>query len=463
MEILDLPQELLSNILSFLDPEAIVRFGRTCKTALGFITPQNQILWRSAFLQLFDDPNDAWVLTPGSPQASNLEDWDWYRELLRRRRALRAIKSKWCALNMPLPNVEDHIDALLSIVDTAKFAPTARDMANGKLPTADDRSSSRNLLILSNTDRYRDGIESLIHDSGTIVREKQAGPITRSVTESERGRRRPESASRLHVLFGLTFRERIQHRARGAARRIVYDWSLSGADNDYGPFKRDGSGCVDWTLLEGVYSVVGGNFAMVVEGHISMPQGFCFSIPHRTLVDPTNPGDWARVVGPWLGTYSFLDYADLFTYNTWDSQLGPRPPLDDAPEACGDLMKLDLKLDDAISSDPRLKTSLPVSPALPTLYFSGLSRAHAGVHRPSIDVRGCASLVPGEREVRWRFIISYSGQDQWQLEGIQPGGIRSGGVFGLWSQCDHEENGPIGPFCYFPMELCKPTSVVLMA
>lgn len=51
-------------------------------------------------------------------------------------------------------------------------------------------------------------------------------------------------------------------------------------------------------------------------------------------------------------------------------------------------------------------------------------------------------------------IPSYGGADQWQLEGVQPGGIRSGGIFGLWTHCDHEESSPVGPFCYFPLELC---------
>jgi hypothetical protein len=56
-------------------------------------------------------------------------------------------------------------------------------------------------------------------------------------------------------------------------------------------------------------------------------------------------------------------------------------------------------------------------------------------------------------------IPSYGGADQWQLEGAQAGGIRSGGVYGLWSHCDHTENGPVGPFCYFPSELCKTTEL----
>jgi hypothetical protein len=472
MELLDFPQELLGSVLAFLSPEAVICFGRTSRRAHAFINPTNQILWRSIFLQVFDNPQDAWSSTPGSAPADGQVDWDWHRELVRRLSALRAIRSKWCATDEQA-RAEEHIGALLSILDTAKFCPTAREVASGRLPVEDDRRLSLNLQILADADRYSAGLESLIHDSGSIRHTKYAGsdgnpwnsptrPFTRSMRYSEDERSRPVSASRLHVLFGLTVRERIEHRARGAARRKVYDWNRTGPENEYGPFVRDRSGRVDWTLLEGIYSVIANNFAMCAEGQISMPQGFAFSIPHRTLRDPANPADWARVTGPWLGTYSFLDYADLFAFNMPDNHLGRRPSLDDEPEACGDLMRLELKLDDSFADDPKFQTSLPVSTDLPVLYFSGISRAHSGIHRPVVGVRGRASLVPEGREVRWLFVISYGGQDQWQLQGVQPGGVRSGGVFGMWSQCAHEDNAPVGPFCYYPLELCKPTSVVLV-
>lgn len=31
----------------------------------------------------------------------------------------------------------------------------------------------------------------------------------------------------------------------------------------------------------------------------------------------------------------------------------------------------------------------------------------------------------------------------------------------VWSNVEHEPNSPVGPFCYFPQELCKSTSIVL--
>jgi hypothetical protein len=414
-------------------------------------------LWKSAYLHVFDDPDDAWSMMPGNVPLASERQWDWHAELAKKLVALRGVKSKRCGMDS---RAADYIEGLLSILDTAKFKPSAKDLANGRVPTGDDRTTSLNLQILSTLAEWREGIESLIHDSQLSSLPQR---ITRSMAQGEAEKNRPEGAARLHVMYGLTSRERIEHRARGAARRKVYDWSLTGADNDYSPLLRDRSGNINWPLLEAVFTVNGRNFIYCVEGSLTMPQGFSMSIPHRTLLDPTIPNDWARVTGPWLGTYSFLDYADLFAFNNWEDELGARPTLEHEQEDSGDLMKLSLRLDETIATDPRLKTELPVNTDLPVLYFSGLSLRLVAIQHPGIGIRGCVSLIPGGREVRWRFIIHYGGQDQWQLEGIQPGGIRSGGVFGIWTQCDHEPNGPVGPFCYFPTELCKSTSVVRVA
>ena len=457
MAMLELPDELLAHVLRYLEPRSIVRFGQSCKAAHTFVGTENQILWRSAYLHVFDNPNDAWSMTPGNTPGAKDRPLDWHADLVKKSKALQGVRSKWCGSNS---RAKDHIEGLLSILDDAKFALTASDIANGKVPQEDDRHNSLNLQTLSVLYQYREGIESLIHDN---PQSSLPYRITRSMAQSEAEKNRPECAARLHVMYGITNREQIEHKARGAARRRVYDWSWTGPENDYAPFLRDSSGKVDWPLLEAVVSVIGYSFNMSVEGSLAMPQGFCFSIPHRTLPDPTIPNDWARVSGPWLGTYAFLDYADLYNYNNWDGELFARTTLEHEPEDSGGVLRLELKLDETISADPRLKTELPLSTDLPTLYFSGLSRSHGGMHSPIIGVRGWAGLIPGGREVRWRFIINYSGHDQWQLEGVQPGGIRSGGIFGIWTQCDHEPGGPLGPFCYFPLELCKSTSVVRVA
>lgn len=458
----DLPQEILGNIVSFLDPKDIVSLGQTCRGAYTFISPSNQILWRNAFLQIFDDPEEAWSKLPPS-YAVERQQWDWYTVLKRRFAALAALYSRW-PIEDEAEVSEQHRLALLSIIDTAKFAPSAAELAQGKLPQVDDRSSL-NLQLLDKIPQRFHGFDRLIFEAF-----KHEGPLqssyigrrfTRSVAHALREEGRPESASRLHALFGLTMHERLTPNSRGMARRKVYDWSLTNEDTDYGPFKMDGSGKVNWSLLEGACSTISRSFELCVDGHLALPHGMSYAIPYRTLPDPSVPHDWARVQGSFLGTYAFIDYSDLLAFNTGTAlAFDRRPDLTDEPEACGALLRMDLKLDDRVKGDPILNTKVPMCTDLPPLYFSGQSRGQ-GYSHPLTAVKGFAALVPGGREVRWKFIVAYNGVDQWQLEGVQPGGVRSGGIYGVWSQVDHEPHGPIGPFCYFPAELCKPTSIVL--
>ncbi len=466
--LVDLPQEILGNIVSFLHPRDIVRLGRTCRRAYAFLSPSNQVLWRNAFLQIFDDPEEAWSKLPPSYHPPR-EDWNWHTILRQRLRALAALYRRWphdddaeCA--------EQHRKAILDIVDTAKFAPTQAELAQGKVPQIDDRSSL-NLDMLAGLQQQYHGLDRLIFDSD----QKEAPdsspcydstwypgrPVTRSMAMAAREENRSLSACRLHALFGLTMRERLDHRSRGLARRKVYNWSLTSEQTDHGPFALDGSGRVNWSLLEGACSAISRCFELCVDGRIAMPHGMCYSIPHRSLPDPTVPHDWARAQGTWLGTYAFIDYSDLLAFNTGTHlAFDRRPDLTDEPEACGALLKMETKLDNSVKNDRMLRTKVPICTDMPPLYFTGRSQGQGYTH-PQTDVKGLAALLPGGREVRWKFIVAYNGVDQWQLEGVQPGGIRSGGIYGIWSQVDHEPNGPIGPFCYFPYELCKPTSIVL--
>jgi hypothetical protein len=459
-----LPQEILGNVVSFLDPKDIVTFGRTCRAAQTFISPSNQILWRNAFLQVFDDPEDAWSKSPKSCVPSR-DQWHWFDVLKHRLLALAALYRRFPAQDEAELS-EQHRLALLDIIDTAKFAPSAYDLAQGKSPQVDDRSSL-NVQLLEKIPQKFHGFDRLIFETfkqdDFLITSHLGRPFTRSVAHNIRDESRPESASRLHTLFGLTMHERLTPSSRGIARRRVYNWNLTNEDTDYGPFKKDGSGKVNWSLLEGACSSISRSFELCVDGHLAPPHGMSYAIPYRTLADPAVPQDWARVQGSYRGTYAFIDYSHLLAFNTGTAMaFDRRPDLENEPEACGALLRMDLKLDDSVRNDHILDTRVPICTDLPPLYFSGISRGE-GYSHPLTAVKGFAALVPGGREVRWKFVVAYNGVDQWQLEGIQPGGIRSGGIYGVWSQVDHEPQGPVGPFCYFPTELCKPTSIVLAA
>ena len=130
-------------------------------------------------------------------------------------------------------------------------------------------------------------------------------------------------------------------------------------------------------------------------------------IPHALPVNTPNPGDWAGVTGLWLGTYAFLDYRALVHYNFTNNQEYSLD-LGGSEEACGDLMRLELEIDESedLKQDPRLQTELPHCEDLPVLFFRGFSH-NDDLGRPSISARGSVALVPGGRSVRWRFIIRW--------------------------------------------------------
>jgi hypothetical protein len=410
--LLNLPIELLEQISTFLTPGDITRLGQTCHKALDLIAPNNLILWQDACLREFDDPHNRWAsLLPSATDAVRARErqWDWYGELRRRLSALRAIDRLF--LNDEKPDYDEIVETVLDIIDTAATTLMSQQPATGhKLYVTSE--STRNISKLCPTGRFSPKLDKLIDTYQTSC--SPSAPeielpslrhyYTRSVARSH-PHHRPDSISRLHVLYGLTTRE-LGNEDRGPARRLTYDWHLTGPSSDHGPYHLDGSGRINWQLLEAVCTVIGRNVQQCIEGSLIFPQELRCNLPYRTLPDATVPHDWARVTGTWVGTYSFIDYHDLFYYNVGYAP-GRRPSLDDELEACGDLMRLELQLDDSdmIKNDWRLKSDLPVCEDLPILYFSGNSRGHSGPPRPSISVRGRVSLVPGAKEVRWRYLI----------------------------------------------------------
>ncbi|KAF2004482.1 hypothetical protein P154DRAFT_44589 [Amniculicola lignicola CBS 123094] len=450
--LMDLAPELLELILSYLSPGELASFGQTCRRANDFIRPNNQMLWRAVFGHVFDDPRIAWRLLMPSARAKNRSresQWDWFVELRRRYAALNAVYEASNALS--LFNPEEVIVTLLDIVDTASFSDSP--------PRGQPKSVSKNLNVLKSLFQKAPNAEKVVHDYHRDI-ESMSLPLdlmtgtNRPLTRALLGRRAavPRWASRFHIFYGMTQREEDSVRSKASARALVYDWFATGPNADYGPFDNDKSGKINWEMLEAITSLMHRIFAATRStGLFSIPSGFSSGVPYCLPQSPHQGKDWAGITNLWLGTYAFLDYRALVHYNFANNLEYPMD-LGVYEEACGDIMRLQLTIDDSeeLQGDPRLQTDLPYCKDLPKLYFTGLS-----LNRPSILVRGCVFLLPGGREVRWRFIISYASADQWQLEGAQPGGVRSGGgIYGLWSHVDHDDHGPVGPFAYFPADTC---------
>ncbi|KAF2012781.1 hypothetical protein BU24DRAFT_258603 [Aaosphaeria arxii CBS 175.79] len=470
-ELIDLAPELLELVLSYLNPAELVAFGTTCRRAHAFVHPSNQILWRSAFLQKFDDPKYAWARLAHTARTQNMAremDWSWFEEVRKRYQAIQAVRqattSPASSTSATDCSTETIVKTLLDIVATASHTKARTGATSAAAANRSLNLDLLNSLFLSSAES-----EALVHDYHRtvdldasslldVMTELSNRPITRSMLG--RTVAVPVWASQFHIFYGMTVREKESLRSKSLARAIVYNWLVTGSDADHGPFKRDKSGTVNWQALEAVTSLMHRIFENTRRAHsYCRPWGFRKNVTHY-LPSSVSSGDWAGVNRIWVGTYAFLDYRALVHYNFANRVEHPMD-LGQYEEACGDLMQLQLEISDSeeLKADSRLQSDLPYCKDLPRLYFTGATSNRPNGRLP-ILVKGFVCLVPGAKQVRWRFVIRYAGSDQWQLEGVQPGGIRSGGVYGLWSHVDHEANGPIGPFCYFPSEACEPSETV---
>lgn len=400
--LLDLAAELLEHVLSFLQPRDLASFGRTCRTANTFIRPSNQILWRAAFLQLFDDPRVFWDRLQPTARAANHSreaHWDWFGEVRRRCIAFHAVYDS--DRRLIDENLEELITTLTDVLETSLLYDTSA--------TGSHERASLNLNFLAKVFNCSPFSETIVHDYHQDMKpislpQELMSISHRPFTRSMMPRRTvPVWASRFHVYYGLTKRELTSSRAKAAARSIVYNWNVTGPDADYGPFKKDRSGVVNWQVVEAISSLMLRCFEKFKSPYLRVPSTYRDNVPYLTTDKPSQ--DWARVSRSWLGTYSFLDYRDLVHYN-FVNNAEHSIDLSDYEEACGDLMQLRLEIDDSeeLKNDWRLKTDLPVCEDLPTLYFTGTSSGYRS-GQPRIQVRGTVSLAPGARQVRWRFLI----------------------------------------------------------
>jgi F-box-like len=416
-ELLALPPEVLELVLSLLDPYDLVSFGLLCKYAATFISPSNPTVWRHAFLHMWDDPNKAWSALLPSARAENGSyeaAWNWHSKVRDRCTALKAMTTANEVYRRQ--NLCSATNILIDILDTA-YGRTSTDCTSKETPA--DYKCRRSLSITTLLEAFSKGsqAESAIHDYEVdlvtttrmpeILSSTPGRPVTRSMSSGPKPV--SENASKLHVFFGLTKRERHSDYSQGHARCIVYNWHLTSPECDYGPFKDVKSGQwgqVNWKSLEAVSSLITRHMELLVGDQMTFPGGLRYALPYQVPSDPACPEDWAGITGSWIGTYSFLDWTVLNQYNHLHWETRDHPILDSHDEARGDLMHLDLRLDDSIKTDLRLATKMPICEDLPMLYFSGTSRG-AGTNRPYISVRGTVSLVPGARQARWRFIIRY--------------------------------------------------------
>ncbi|THH18366.1 hypothetical protein EW146_g2599 [Bondarzewia mesenterica] len=396
--IINLPQELVEELLLSLDPLDVSSFAQTCRTYNALIySSVDQHFWRELYLiQLFDDPRAC--LTPLGQEIPSI---DWKRELQ------RIIRARTIVEDPTKCRPGERVAVLQTLVDLACNVPP--------LPSVFSDYISHNLLWLASM--LRNGA-LLDHTLWELSEEEE------------------QLRARLHTYFGLTPRD--VHRERKIeALAYVYDMRHYQYDNEFGPFMPDGSGCVNWVHLQALHHAVSMHCVDIDEStefefvilQMSMP--YCQSVIPVGL-DLDVEKDWAGIEGIWRCAFCFIDHRELILYNNFNNA-GSDP------------------LDPSVFADPEFREVYRVI----TVHFRMISTEHDPVHptRPKLHIVGNVhdeiTMVghvsfTADNQLRWHLVSGEDGHAVWSMEGIQIGGVRSYfGVLGCWTTVFHDQHDPV--------------------
>ncbi|KAI4702673.1 hypothetical protein J4E89_010395 [Alternaria sp. Ai002NY15] len=236
-------------------------------------------------------------------------------------------------------------------------------------------------------------------------------------------------SARLHSLFGFppSNAGRRDLSTNPYARSRVYDLRNYTDNNEWGPFRDDGTMRVDWEMIESIMIVIGYNscycthtvsnklrppwFApldgVIPEDDHQMGTGRDYTALVQQPDVSLNMKDPYGVEGIWSRIVCFLDYNDLYHYNFSTEAMKvpsdePRDALN-TDEAIRHII-MDLRITDVTAPGPFDNSKLPI------VHFRGKSKSVDAHWDPNANsgIRGTVSLTP-EREVRWQTISVFQG------------------------------------------------------
>ncbi|KAF8272752.1 hypothetical protein EI94DRAFT_1769606 [Lactarius quietus] len=385
-----IPQEIIEQVIAFLDPLDVASFSQTCRQYNNLIYhPRDNHIWRELYLaQPFDDPDLPLPLSI-----------DW-------KGSLQAIVRAKIVLNDPSKCRPGERETILRtlIVMLRGAAPA---------PSFCEKTLSENLVWL--VAKLRDG--TLLNDG------------TRPSSQTE-----AQLRGFLLVHLGLTPPD-ARSLNKAAVRAFVYDLRHYCFAASFGPYLPDGSGRVNWVHLHAIHRVIAMHLVDLRETEFFVFPLFPMSMPYCQSIIP--PGldfkkvlDWAGIEGLWHCSFCFVDHRELLQYNNH------------IPDDGG-------ALDPSVFQDPGFRDAFRVLP----VYFRVLGYEEDPAHptRPRLifagEVRdgqtmyGWTEMTPDD-QLRWR----WGGQAIWSCDGVQIGGVRSSyGILGIWTTIFHDPQDPVGP------------------
>ncbi|THH07094.1 hypothetical protein EW145_g3628 [Phellinidium pouzarii] len=389
----DLPLEIVEQILSWSTLVAIARFAQTCRVYHSLIyEARDQHLWRTLFLAdlgvfRVDDPRKC--RTPlGEPLVPPGVDFDW-RSGLQRRVLAETIIAKPASCNADELNV-----VLATLVGMALNTPPA---------TAAYTSSeiSLNLVWLA----AQSGL-------GAFLEYWHARRHT--LTPEQRQR-----LAHLHTLFGLTTSD-FSPAHRVESRAYVYDMCKYRAENEWGPFRLDGS--VNWEHLLAVQHVMAMYIVMPPKDLVNFTTGFlpyCQTELPGKQTSSVRYDDWAGVEGTYTCSFCFIDHRVLLEFN--EQEVSDNEPRDTSLFEASEFLEVFRSF--PVSMHITGTNANPRHPTRPDIFFKG--NVH-NMHTMVGTVR-----VAEDDTIRWSFTSGEDDQMIWSSEGVQIGAGDPVGPFWL--------------------------------
>ncbi|KAH6889327.1 hypothetical protein B0T10DRAFT_487770 [Thelonectria olida] len=445
-----LPIEVLHQIFKWLPIIDVLEIPRAC-SYLRAAFKHHPTFYRDVYLQHLDTPRKLTL--------------DWEREVRRLARFEVACLQRNSARELNHLFVYNIITHLLH-----NATPN-----NSPVPEEQCHAPSRNLDLLQRLFKLDPTAIAFMQQSTLFTRARDASiwsvhdAPSRDIDPSATMK---QQSAKLHVLYGRPIFSSGRMRSARTypyACSKVFDMRRYTHETRWGPYLVDGSGHVDWEMLEAIMVVVGFNFPSNWRGvsHGMWNTLFQGAWPNssrfiRSCLDSSSleARDPYGVTGRWKRTFAFIDYGAYREFNFMaDLDRDPiedeedRPVLEPKPRMAldvpGHFRHCDMCLRVRSIDPPGAKDGQD----LPVVSFDGRIEGGNVINsaEPFSDVffRGTVRLTR-ENEVRWTTGIIPDGQVRWRSEGIQVGGVRSArGVVGTWFPSNYEIRDPCGPMLYW--------------
>ncbi|KAI9746333.1 MAG: hypothetical protein M1818_000045 [Claussenomyces sp. TS43310] len=344
--LLTLPHEILHNILKWVGPIDLARLSCSCHALHSFIS-SNRSLFKEIVLQKLDGPSGT----------ANNEEPIWEEELHNLVKFQNVMNSEL---------IETKIRCMTFVAN----------IITDYLRTASPQQSSKTVGLLTSLCRSETNRDIFFCSSAIFERARKSQPTESTLTQEQR-----RLSAKLHCLYGVpiqNFGVTRSTRTYPYACSKVYDLRNYTTNTMWGPFLDDGSGKVDWEMIEAIMIILGHNLRIFSDrtGGLFKPiwaQPFINAVPssYTSLSEPIQGGstdptslafqDPYNVSGTWMR---------LFHYNFVDNNppaLLPRPPLDTGEAIRLILMELTVtKIEPPGEDDGQ---------ALPIVHFEGTSRS----------------------------------------------------------------------------------------